>query len=166
MSGGQNFLPATSRCKKFPHDGSISELSFFQPPRGYKTVRAKTGGKSMPQPIHRLVAMAWHADRSAGNVVRHLNHDKTDNRPENLAWGTAADNSNDQVLAGRVLKGESHPNAILTLSQVETIRDAVKMGVTQRQLAEYFGVDFRTVSNVVTNRRWRTEQPADLSPNP
>ncbi len=45
--------------------------------------------------IHRLVCEAFHGPQPEGKpVVIHLNEDATDNRPENLKWGTQKENLN------------------------------------------------------------------------
>ena len=41
---------------------------------------------------HRLVALAWLANPLGLSDVNHKNHDKQDNRPENLEWCTHRDN--------------------------------------------------------------------------
>lgn len=41
-------------------------------------------------------------------VARHLNDDRTNNRPENLAWGTDADNVKDAVRNGRSFASYGH----------------------------------------------------------
>ncbi|WP_396275717.1 NUMOD4 motif-containing HNH endonuclease [Gordonia sp. AC31] len=50
--------------------------------------------------IHQLVCAAFHGPRPEGNVVRHLNGDYLDNRAENLAWGTYAENTQDMIAHG------------------------------------------------------------------
>ena len=60
--------------------------------------RHETGGYA-DRFVHRLVIEAWVGPQPArGYVVRHLNGDPTDNRVENLAWGSARDNSADRLL--------------------------------------------------------------------
>jgi hypothetical protein len=45
--------------------------------------------------IHRLVCEAFHGfPPHLKNVVLHINEDATDNRPENLMWGTQKENLN------------------------------------------------------------------------
>lgn len=52
--------------------------------------------------VHRLVCEAFHGPRpTSTSVVRHLNGEHTDNRPENLTWGTCAENTADMVRHGR-----------------------------------------------------------------
>lgn len=71
--------------------------------RGYMFVTVTyTDGTSKSTRVHRLVCKAFHglpADESLD--VRHLNGDSTDNRPENLAWGTRSENMYDKVRHGR-----------------------------------------------------------------
>ena len=51
---------------------------------------------------HRLVAAMTYGPIPKGSVVRHLNGDKTDNRPENLAIGTYKENAWDHETARRM----------------------------------------------------------------
>lgn len=45
--------------------------------------------------VHRLVCEAFHgAATSADHIVIHLDEDATNNRPENLKWGTMKENLN------------------------------------------------------------------------
>lgn len=43
---------------------------------------------------HRLVCEAFNGQPPEGAVCMHLNEDASDNRPENLAWGTQKENLN------------------------------------------------------------------------
>lgn len=64
--------------------------------RGYKSV----GVDGHVIQTHILVALAFHGPPTSGAWVRHLNDVKTDNRPENLAYGTRSDNRRDAVSNG------------------------------------------------------------------
>lgn len=45
--------------------------------------------------IHRVVCEAFHGPApSPSHIVMHINEDSTDNRPENLKWGTQKENLN------------------------------------------------------------------------
>lgn len=63
--------------------------------------RVHIGGRSTPnQFVHQLVLAAFVGPRPEGMIARHLNGDPTDNRPENLAWGTHSENNYDAVRHG------------------------------------------------------------------
>jgi hypothetical protein len=68
--------------------------------RGYPVVEVSLGKSSRETLVHRMVAMAFHGLPSAGQECRHLNGVQTDNRAENLAWGSHSQNSVDQVAHG------------------------------------------------------------------
>jgi hypothetical protein len=53
-------------------------------------------------PIHILVAEAFLGKRPEGLVIRHLNDDPTDNRLENLKYGTRSENALDAIRNGKL----------------------------------------------------------------
>jgi len=54
-------------------------------------VTAKVNGQTLY--VHRLVAMAWHADTYfAGSEINHINGNPRDNRADNLEWVTHRQN--------------------------------------------------------------------------
>lgn len=63
---------------------------------GYQTV--SIDGRSYL--LHRVILTTFIGPPEPGWYGRHLNDDKQDNRLENLAWGTPADNANDMVRNG------------------------------------------------------------------
>lgn len=50
--------------------------------------------------VHTLVALAFFGEKEEGQEVRHLNDNPTDNRVENLEYGTRSDNLYDRVRNG------------------------------------------------------------------
>lgn len=60
------------------------------------------GGKQKWVPVHVLVALAFHGERPHGMEVRHLDGDRLNNRADNLAWGTHAENMQDAVRHGTI----------------------------------------------------------------
>ena len=51
--------------------------------------------------MHRLLALAFIPNPNNYPLVRHLNDIKTDNRLENLAWGTMSENIKDSIKNGK-----------------------------------------------------------------
>ncbi|MFG4006315.1 NUMOD4 domain-containing protein [Pseudomonas aeruginosa] len=60
--------------------------------KGYMAVCLTKGGVSTRFKLHRLVATVWHGAPEHGQQVNHLNGDKKDNAPANLAWCSGAEN--------------------------------------------------------------------------
>ena len=94
---------------------------------------------------HQIIASAFLGPCPEGMMVLHNNGDPADNRPENLRFGTAADNDHDIYRQG----GKRHK---LDLRDVEGIRFGVYCGHTDKELAWNFGVD-RTMINRIRNRK-------------
>jgi hypothetical protein len=69
-------------------------------PAGYPTVQLCQNNAPVKYRVHRLVAEAFYGPRPIGAEVRHLNGVKSDNRSENLRWGSQSENSFDRVRHG------------------------------------------------------------------
>lgn len=123
--------------------------------RGYLTVRA--AGK--PVFAHRLVYAWHHGEAPEGVLVRHLDGDRHNNHPDNLALGDNATNMADAVAAGAFTgdhaRGELNTNAKLTADQVVEIRRAYAGGEKQVWLARRFHVRQQTISMVVRGGTWQ-----------
>lgn len=68
--------------------------------RGYLSGNLSHDGQRINFEVHVLVAEAWHGTRPANMQVRHLNGNKLNNHPSNLAWGTTSANNSDKVSHG------------------------------------------------------------------
>jgi hypothetical protein len=70
--------------------------------RGYQLVNVRSDtGKWETRTVHSLILLAHDGPPPPGQVTRHLNDDSDDNRwPENLAYGTAAENERDKFANG------------------------------------------------------------------
>jgi hypothetical protein len=89
-----------------------------------------------------------------GLQVRHMCHNRLCCNPEHLDIGTAKDNAQDAIDAGRFTRGSANGNAKVN----DTIAAYIRLNpdkLTGRQLAEKFGVSPATVSGVRNMRIWR-----------
>jgi hypothetical protein len=75
---------------------------------GYLSVGLYATGREETHRIHNVVLIAFVGPRPQGMVARHLDGDPTNNRLDNLCWGTSSENNIDQVRHG------THPHASKT----------------------------------------------------
>lgn len=131
---------------------------------GYEYLLLCVGEKRVPKKVHRLVAEAFCPGKSETNwLVRHLNDRRRDNRAENLAWGTAAENREDQYRNGVGVHGQRCTNSKLTDEQArEIFADETS---TCAVLAAKYGVSPMTISDIRSKRsRKRSLGPGPKSP--
>lgn len=63
-------------------------------------------GRHRRRSVHQLVAETWHGPKPEGMGALHRNGIHSDNRPENLYWGTPAQNHWDAVRHGRFRRND------------------------------------------------------------
>lgn len=103
--------------------------------------------------VHHAVLEAFIGPRPAGMQCRHLNDEPTDNRVENLAWGTATENQADRRRNGRMPLGERSGTAKLTEADVREIR-ARHPTETLRALAAEYGVSHTAIRRAFNGTKW------------
>jgi HNH endonuclease/NUMOD4 motif len=91
-----------------------------------------------------MVLETFRGKRPAGKEGCHRNGDPTDDRLSNLYWGTHTQNMRDAVRHGRLgdttAKGHEHPNAKLSVGDVERARDLRSQGVSVRKIRDWLGL--------------------------
>lgn len=118
--------------------------------RGYLTV-SLSRGEWETVAVHKVVCATFYgASPFDGGQVRHLNGCKTDNRPENLDWGTQEQNWDDRRAHGGGM-GEAHPAAKLDQAAVKDIRSSP---LSQRALARKYGVSQSTIGQAKSGETW------------
>jgi hypothetical protein len=83
-----------------------------------------------------------------------LNGVPSDNSPENLKYGTNAENAEDRKRHGTYLGGSNHHSAKLTGSQAVAIRTGRRRGARVKDLAAEFGVSVATIESIIYNRSY------------
>lgn len=109
--------------------------------------------------IHRLVLLAFRGEPPKGHVCRHLNGNRTDNRLENIVWGTSSENRLDQIAHGTHNAGEDHPSAVLSEGEVKQIMKMRKQGIICREIASMLGRSIGVIKDVASGRTWRHVKP-------
>jgi len=108
--------------------------------------------------VHRLVAEAFLGQRPFNKAeIRHLNDVCTDNRVENLAWGTRSENIKDRKRNGILYdqSGAGNGNSRLSEGDVIDIRIVRKLGAKQIDIANCYGITQTQVSTICLGKQWR-----------
>ncbi len=108
--------------------------------------------------VHSLVLRTFVGPPPEGMECCHFpDPDPTNNRVENLRWGTYADNRRDAAIQGS-LAGERNGNAALTVEQVLHIRSLRDRLLSEpgfkTRLARELGVHCSTVSRALSGKTW------------
>jgi uncharacterized protein YjiS (DUF1127 family) len=120
----------------------------------YEQIVLQRDGRPVVTSVHRLVLEAFRGPCPDGHETRHLNGNSLDNRLDNLAWGTRADNSADKRRHGTMQSGARNGGAKLTAKQVEQIRE-LRPHRTLQQLADAFGISRSQVKRIVYGQSWQ-----------
>lgn len=137
---------------------SVSEDGEIRGPRGPLRPMARDSGHLYVLPyrkpkldVHVAVLLAFVGPKPEGTEARHLNGVPTDNRLDNLAWGTRLENAADRQLHGAEPWGEAKSDARLTVEQVRKIRADSR---SSRTVGVAFGVSHSTVQRIRRGEDW------------
>lgn len=124
--------------------------------RGYLRAVLYRNGKSKCAQVHRLVLEAFVGPAPVNHDGGHLDNNRSNNRLENLAWVSRADNQLHRLAHGTSLWGPANPNTKLTPRQVAEIR-ALAGVVPSSELAKRYGVERTTVQKIISGASWRDD---------
>lgn len=119
---------------------------------GYRKVRLYQNGKCKDARVCALVCEAWHGPRPEGNLALHRNGINSYDRPGNLYWGTALENSADSLQHGTRCHGEQVRTAVLTEDDVREIKGRAG---THAALAAEYGVSPGAIWQIRAGRTWK-----------
>ncbi len=125
-------------------------------PLGHLQVTVSINNKPITRLVHRLVAETFLPLAPVGkDCVCHRDDNPSNNRPENLFWGTRTDNSNDKVSKNRQAKGEKIGSAKLLPESIREIRRLGRLGINQYVIADQFGVTQTNISMIINRITWK-----------
>lgn len=150
---GLYLVSSQGRVKSLPRMATPGKvLKYNVELSGRKSVMLSKHGQTKRIYVARLVAEAF-CGVPTGPQVRHWDGDCTNDRPDNLRWGTDQDNKNDTARHGS-RKGEKHALSKLTEEQVLEIRKRAEAGENQTKLGAEFGVCQEAVSDIKRRKNW------------
>lgn len=122
----------------------------------YYLVTICLGMKKRSYCAHTLICSAFHGAKPfKAACVRHLDGNRLNNKPENLQWGTYAQNEADKRRHGRTACGEKQGCAKLTEEAVRMLRIAIPRGLWNYvDAAKVFGVEPSTIRQAVIRKTW------------
>jgi len=122
---------------------------------GYHRVKISHDGHVASVFVHVLVLTTFVGPCPDGMECRHLDGIRANNRLDNLAWGTAKENSDDKALHGTGVKGEKHPRSKLTVDDILKIRERAAGGETHISIAKEFHVSYQTIGSIIARKAWK-----------
>ncbi|KKK57425.1 hypothetical protein LCGC14_1416830 [marine sediment metagenome] len=129
-------------------------IASFPQKSGHLSTTLFESGKSYCCYVHRLVLETFIGSCPNGMECRHLNNNPSDNRLENLKWGTRSENSRDSLRhgthSGLGKYGEKSSQSKLSDQDRQLIFNIYYNEIyTQRELADRFGVGQTTISRTI-----------------
>ena len=115
------------------------------------------GGVCYTRMIHRLILETFVEPRPAGMECCHNDGDPGNNKLSNLRWDTRSNNHKDAFRHGTInYQGENSLTAKLNNIQVRVIKHLLQSSTLfQREIAEIFGVNYRTISEIKLGTTWK-----------
>lgn len=125
---------------------------------GYQRFCVRVGRRAVSVFVHRLAAYQCFgaAMFAPGVEVRHLDGDRANSRPANLALGTRSENSLDRDPVARRRHGQHAQDGrrVLTQSEAEAVRAARSLGASYTALAAQFGINPGIAWNICHERTY------------
>ena len=108
-------------------------------------------------PVHRLVAMTFLPNPYNLPEVHHIDHNKENNRLDNLQWVSKSDNIKAAIAAGKhnggFKVGIKHHSGKFTDTQIKWMRELHKEGYTYSEICEIFEISRGTLSEIINNKK-------------
>lgn len=138
--------------------GKYREMSpSYNKANGYYNVRVGIEiNKYKTFNVHQLIAMAFIGYVPDGMEVMHYDGDRTNNRADNLSYGTRLENHADKIRHGTSGKGETNANSKLLEEDILAIRAKYKKGVYGYiRVAKDYNVLSSTIQKIINREIWK-----------
>lgn len=134
---------------------------------GYHKAEMRRGDYIKREYVHRMVLAAFVGPCPGGMMCRHLDGNPTNNRVENLAWGTPQENVDDAVRHGtikrtrvkRLPRMHRGPRRKLSERRFAEMMKDLAGGMNQTQAAKKYGMSQPWVNKVVKGVIAHTGEP-------
>jgi hypothetical protein len=122
---------------------------------GYHCVMFSRGGKRSCKKIHRLVLETFDGPPPPGMQCRHLDGNLLNNTPNNLKWGTSAEDWADRFKHDVHARGDRMRTAKLSNAKARFI---LRSSLPHKELAKKFGVHHNLIGKVKRREIWKHVQ--------
>ena len=112
--------------------------------KGYKRVTLGSFSEKRTRGVHSLVLLTFVGEKPVGCECRHLNSDPSDNRLENLCYGTAQENTDDKFYQNRKFQKLNAKKAIAIAKDTRPYK----------QIATEYGISATSVSDIKCGVVW------------
>jgi len=115
----------------------------------------RTNGKRQLFRSHRIVLSTFVGSCPYEMECRHLDGNPSNNKLDNLKWGTISENRYDQKIHGTDLSGSRNGRAILNEQQVKKIKQLLNNGESTTKIAKSFKVKDPVIYKIKVGINWR-----------
>lgn len=123
---------------------------------GYHQVGLSRDNKTATGLIHRMVARAFIGNPPEGREqVNHIDHNRSNNRLENLEWCSPKENTQHCLKAGRHIRGMRQKDAKLIDDDIPIIRYLLERGCVIADVSRCFGVSIAVVGKIKLGQLWK-----------
>lgn len=129
---------------------------------GYPVIALWANNKGVTRTVHRLVLEVFVGPCPEGMEALHADGTRTNNKLENLRWGTRSENMQDAIAHGTSTAGSKNGGARLTALDVLWIKDLFETGFTPKELLKHFKVSLTTIRRVLTGKTYKKEYSSGL----
>lgn len=106
--------------------------------------------------VHRLVLEAFVGPRPRGMVCRHFpDRNPSNNRLDNLQWGTCRENAADKKVHGTTTPGSKNPSAKLSEADAIEVRRLAYQGKTFVEIGAKFGITSGAAGDILRGKTWK-----------